>query len=134
MKKWLYKIMYGRYGNDRLNTCLLWTYIAFTLAVMIMAVFSEHIHWGILLALRVLLWILAFVILFRMFSKDIQKRRRENERFLGFFKLLKNRIRDRKTHIYRRCPSCKVIIRLPKAKGKHTVVCPKCKNRFSVRG
>ena len=68
-------------------------------------------------------------------------RRKENDfvfgifrRIKGFFKLQKNKFKDRKTHVYRKCPKCKAVLRLPKAKGKHTVVCPRCKNRFEVRG
>lgn len=134
MRKWLYKIMYGRYGNDKLNTCLLWVYIGLFVVITVLTAFSENIGWVLIWTLRLLLWALLFTIMFRMFSKNIQKRRKENERFLGFFKLQKNKIRDRKTHVYRKCPSCKATLRLPKAKGKHTVVCPRCKNRFSVRG
>ena len=35
--------------------------------------------------------------------------------------------------LYRRCPGCRVTLRLPKRKGKHTVVCPKCGRRFEVK-
>ena len=73
-------------------------------------------------------------IFFRTMSRNIAKRRAENQKFCNFFKLRKNKFRDRKTHVYRKCPSCKAVLRLPKAKGKHTVSCPKCKNKFSVRG
>ena len=85
-------------------------------------------------AIQFLPMILIFVIFYRIFSRNIQKRRQENEKFCGFFKLIRNRFRDRKTHVYRKCPKCKAVLRLPKAKGKHTVVCPRCKNRFEVKG
>ena len=44
----------------------------------------------------------------------------------GFFVLRKNKFRDRKTHVYRKCPHCKAQIRLPKVKGEHKCACPKC--------
>ena len=71
---------------------------------------------------------------YRTMSRNIYKRRKENERFCGFFKLRKNKFRDRKTHVYRKCPKCKAVLRLPKAKGKHFVNCPRCKNRFQTKG
>ena len=64
----------------------------------------------------------------------------ENEKFIQimdkpkrFFNLQKCKHRDRKTHVYRKCPSCKNNLRLPKEKGKHTVACPCCKHRFDVK-
>ena len=69
-------------------------------------------------------------------SRNIPKRRAENARFVGFFKLRRNKWKDRKTHVYRKCPTCHAILRLPKikgkekGKGKHTVCCPRCANKF----
>lgn len=125
--------MYGRYGNDRLNNVLLWSYIVIVLLRMILFVFFDE---PVLVAIiyYVLTLALFATIIFRAFSRNVVKRRRENERFFGFFKLLKNRFKDRKTHVYRKCPKCRAVLRLPKAKGKHTVVCPRCSERFSVRG
>jgi hypothetical protein len=31
------------------------------------------------------------------------------------------------------CPHCKANLRLPRKKGKHSVVCPRCKERFEVK-
>lgn len=77
---------------------------------------------------------------FRVLSRNLAARRRENQIFLSlfarsknFFVLQKNKIKDRKYFVYRKCPSCKANLRLPKKKGEHTVRCPKCSNRFEVR-
>ena len=77
---------------------------------------------------------------FRCFSKNIYARRRENEFFKNIFKkiknffvLQKNRIRDIKGYRYRKCPHCKAMLRLPKRRGRHTVICPRCKKRFEVK-
>ncbi len=125
--------MYGRYGTDTLNKSLLWCYVAIVLAQMVVSLFVENNAY-ITFVFIILTWTLVFVIFFRMMSRNIAKRHKENEKFTGYFKLMRNKRRDRKTHVYRKCPSCKVTLRLPKAKGKHTVVCPKCQNRFSVKG
>ena len=133
IKNAIYRFMYGRYGNDTLNKTLLWSYAAVMLAYMIVFLFVEENAY-IYLAYLLLSWALIGIIFFRSMSRNIPKRRRENEKFTGFFKLMRNKRRDRKTHVYKKCPRCKVVLRLPKAKGKHTVVCPRCQNRFEVRG
>ena len=136
IKNALYRFMYGRYGSDTLNKVLLWTYIIFVLVYYVVSLFITNalvasVLWMVSTVVNLTLVIL---IVFRMFSRNIQKRRRENERFCGFFKLRRNKFRDRKTYVYHKCPKCRAVLRLPKAKGKHTVVCPRCRHRFEVKG
>ncbi len=128
--------MYGRYGTDTLNKFYLGLYVAIVLGFTVGSWFIQDpkISSLIYLIYTVISFSLIVLIFFRMFSRNLVKRRRENEVFCGFFKLRRNRFRDRKTHIYRKCPSCHAVLRLPKAKGKHTVICPRCKNRFGVKG
>ena len=88
-----------------------------------------------------LIWILLFVFMvYRMFSKNISKRQKENRKYIeikdkvkGKLKLQKRKWNDRKTYIYRKCPNCKAELRLPKKKGKHVCTCPCCKKDFSVK-
>ncbi len=137
-KNKLYRFMYGRYGTDTLNKVLLGVYIAVVLTYSIGAMFipADAVRVGTIARLCYLLLtsLLIVWIFTRMFSRNIAKRRRENEKFCGFFKLWRNRIRDRKTHVYRKCPKCGAVLRLPRAKGKHNVVCPRCRERFQVKG
>lgn len=76
----------------------------------------------------------------RVYSKNVSKRRQENYKYVVFknnikskFKLLSDKWKYRKTHIFRTCPNCKKTLRLPKKKGEHTVTCPICKTKFSVK-
>ena len=128
----LYRFMYGRYGSDTLGNCLFVTYLVMVLLQSVLSFFIAsqifHIVWCLVA------YTAGIFAICRMFSRKVEKRRRENQKFCGFFKLWRNKFRDRKTHVYRTCPSCKATLRLPRAKGEHTVVCPRCKNRFSVRG
>lgn len=124
--------MYGRYGTDTLSTVLLYVYFAFVLICTIVSIFVRSIWFSLfyyVVASALVVWMFS-----RMFSRNIAARKRENDKFCGFFRLRKNKFRDRKTHVYRKCPACKAVLRLPKAKGKHFVVCPRCKNRFEVKG
>ena len=128
----LYRFMYGRYGSDKLGNVLLITYFIIVILHTFIGFFWSNV-W-VDAAVWLISSILAITVIWRMLSRNVAKRRRENERFCGFFKLIKNKFRDRKTHVYRKCPNCSAVLRLPRAKGKHTVVCPRCKNRFNVRG
>ena len=130
--------MYGRYGTDTLNKVYLWVYVVLVLVYAVVSLLlsgaSDLVNTIVWLSYTVLSSALIVLIFFRMFSRNVVKRRRENKRFCGFFKLIRNRFRDRKTHVYRKCPSCRAVLRLPRAKGKHTVVCPRCRTRFQVKG
>ena len=132
IKSALYRFMYGRYGTDTLGNVLFIAYFVMIVLQMVLALFIKssvfHLIW------QTLAYTAAILSICRALSRKIEKRRRENQKFCGFFKLCKNKFRDRKTHVYRTCPSCKATLRLPRAKGEHTVVCPRCKNRFTVRG
>jgi hypothetical protein len=132
LKIWLFRFFSGRYGTDTLNKTLTWIYIGGIILCTVLSYFisSPWFHFFYYIgSMAMMIWIF-----FRMFSRNIVARRRENEKFCGFFKLRRNKFRDRKTHVYRKCPQCKAVLRLPRSKGKHFVVCPRCKNRFEVKG
>lgn len=50
----------------------------------------------------------------------------------NFLLLQKNKLRDRRTHVYRECPFCHAVLRLPKRPGAHSVKCPRCSEHFDV--
>ena len=131
-KNGLDRFMYGRYGADTLGKVLLISYFVIVLLHSVLTLFIDVLWYDI--ASMLVSLVLAITVVFRMFSKNVAKRRQENQKFCAFFRLRKNKLRDRKTHVYRKCPSCRAVLRLPRAKGKHSVVCPKCKHRFTVKG
>lgn len=124
------RFMMGRNGIDALYHFLM-------IVCVVMVVVNAFVGSLIISTIETALVIYAF---FRAMSRNVYKRRMENEKFLkimkkprDFFALLKCKRRDRKTHVFKKCPSCKNNLRLPRVKGKHTVVCPCCKNRFDVK-
>ncbi len=126
----LIRFMYGRYGADELYKFL--TVLFYILFVINLFVRSYLIS--------LLVFALLIYMTFRVFSKNIYRRRAENEKYMkiknavsSFFKLQRDRWRDRKTHIYKRCPHCNAVLRFPKKKGKHSARCPKCSNSFDVK-
>jgi uncharacterized paraquat-inducible protein A len=137
MNSWRYKLisfMSGRYGNDRLNYTLFFVYLLVWLINLF--VFSSIVS----LILDLAQLSLMLTVLFRMFSRNIYKRQKENQLFLKLFgkylpdtQLLKNKYIDRHTHVYKKCKNCKSVLRLKKIKGEHTAICPKCSNRIKVK-
>ena len=93
------RFMYGRNGGDQLNVALLVVYLAMCL---LQAAFTQN-H-SVSMALHLLTLAVAAVVLFRMFSRNLEKRRGENARFL----------------------ECTAICRVPAGKGKIEITCPKC--------
>ena len=76
--------------------------------------------------------------MYRIFSKDISKRRMENYKFMmkisplykRFHKLI-TRLRVSKNHKLMPCTACKTMLRVPKNKGKIRITCPGCKAQFT---
>jgi DNA-directed RNA polymerase subunit RPC12/RpoP len=119
--------MTGRYGPDQLGTALIVVALVLNIAFQVLGV-----PYGMVIAYA----LLAFA-MFRILSRNIQKRRRENDRFLRFWAPVRSRakrravaFRDRGTHRYFVCPSCKNTLRVPKGRGKLQITCPRCGERF----
>lgn len=124
------RFMYGRCGYDELSRAL-WI---ICLVLLVVNVFCE------LLVISLIESALLVYAIYRMMSRNLVARNKENAAYLkfvgkikGFFSLQKSKRRDRKTHVYLKCPSCKNTLRLPKIKGEHTVNCPCCHTRFDMK-
>lgn len=122
IRKALQRFMYGRYGNDQLNNCLLVTYLALYLLYALTHV--ALLYWVATAAL--------FFCLFRMLSRNYSRRREENGRFMRKARpviqwvRLRRTIRRDKDHTYFKCPNCAQQLRVPRGKGKITVTCRNC--------
>lgn len=122
--------MYGRYGVDSLYR--------FTFAVVLVIAIVNMFIGSVLLSITE--GILIAWTLFRCFSRNIYKRQAENAKYVRattrirqFFKRQYNRVKYRKTKVYKKCPGCKNILCLPRKKGQHTVKCPSCSHRFDIK-
>ena len=126
--------MMGRYGVDQMNIGVL----IFSMACTFTASLTR---WLLLSILGTAL--LAYGV-FRMFSRNVSARSKENQKFLVFWNKVKGiwykikdwfsgkkrRFADRKTHCYFFCPKCKRKLRVPKGKGKIEISCPICGTKF----
>lgn len=124
-RQFLYKIalslrsfMAGRYGTDRLNMVILCA----GLAASILSVMLPS-------PMNLILWILSYVLMilaiWRSLSRNTYKRYQENRKFLQFFQRLKDR-----DHRYYDCPKCRQLVRVPRGKGKISITCPRCREKF----
>ncbi len=135
---WLANVMRGRYGMDNLNRAIM--IATFILIVINMFVRSQMINFAVV--------ILLIYIYCRMFSRNVNARYAENQKFLQFESAIKRKFgrggsgysstggfrkgaayKDR-THKILRCPSCGEKLRVPKGAGKISITCPHCNTKF----
>ena len=135
MKQKLINFFSGRNGIDTIGKTVLWTAIALVLISWI----TSGLLGGII---SNVLWVLALALIvygyWRMFSRNIYKRRAENDRFLAstrgirsFFRGIKLRITQGRKFKFFKCPSCGTVLRVPRGKGRIQITCKRCGNRFS---
>ena len=124
---WLQRFMAGRYGSDQLNFALL-------VLCLLLSLISQITGLYVLLLISYLPLLIA---IFRMFSRNIYKRRAENAWFLKLWTPVKmwfvqkfTMLRQSKQYRFFRCPSCRATVRVPRGKGKIQIRCPHCGNTF----
>ncbi len=136
----LARFLYGRYGADSLYNAL---FVVELILLFIGTVFNIlGFVSPVLSIVSIVLYILSFAVIvytmFRFFSRNIAKRRRENDAWLRFKRRFKRTPKpklppDTAEHIFRRCAHCASTLRLPRVAGKHEVKCPRCGGKFSVK-
>ena len=129
MRERLARFMAGRNGNDRLNMFLL---IVDAVLIVLSTVWRSAS--GVLYPLVL---VLLGYIYFRMFSRNVYKRREENGKYMRLkyrvdaaLRLRKERWIQRKDYKFFTCPSCRTSLRVPRHRGKVKIVCRKCGTSF----
>lgn len=123
------RFMYGRYGNDQLNLFLMAAYLLLYLVFIFVRV--ELLYW--------VSFALLFLTLFRMLSRNLERRRMENTKFLRVIHPIlswlhmRRTIRRDKEHVYFKCPNCGQQLRVPRGRGKITVTCRSCGASFQEK-
>jgi len=130
LREKLAKLMYGRYGVDQLGRSML----IFALVLCVISLFVPRRLSGIIYYISLILIILMYI---RMFSKNIQKRYQENNKYLSLkasflrkFQREKEIFSQRRFYHFYRCPRCRQRIRIPRGKGRIEIRCPKCSQTF----
>ncbi len=132
MREKIQRFMAGRYGADEfgkaLNIAALVCIVASMLFMWVPAL-NIVLSWGGL-GLIIYTW-------FRMFSKNIQKRYDENQRYRTFrYRMVtkwdawKRQFAQRGEYRFFKCPDCRQKVRVPRGRGKICITCPRCKKEF----
>lgn len=139
MQNFFYKIrcamarfMYGRNGVDQLCWALFIAELVLSLlpALVPGRAFAAFIHYATLF--------LCVYLLFRMFSRDLGKRRAENAKFMAWWGPKQDALRGAKArradkaHKYVKC-SCGAWCRVPRNVGRVELKCPKCGKAHKVQ-
>ena len=140
MRSFFYKLssamarfMYGRNGTDQLNWAILVMYLVLWVVRILVSALDVTVA---AMIIDVIMFLLAVVLLWRTFSKNLAKRRAENQRFVNWWWPIKNRFaaakarKADKAHKYFTCKNCKTICRVPAGKGKIVITCPKCGHKI----
>lgn len=129
MRERLARFMAGRNGNDQLNI--------FLLIVDVVLIVLSTVWKSASAVLYPLVLVLLVYIYFRMFSRNVYKRREENGKYMRLkykadaaLRLRKERWVQRKDYKFFTCPSCRTSLRVPRHRGKVKIVCRKCGTSF----
>ena len=123
-------LMAGRHGVDQLSVTLVWVGLGLYILAAVLNV-------GVISLLSLALY--GYTI-FRMFSRNEEKRAAENRRYLTWknnwqtaARQARTRFKNRKQYRYFRCPNCKAWLKLPRGAGVVTVTCGRCHNSFTQK-
>ena len=129
----LSRFMYGRNGVDRLTLTMVWT-------ALVLDIINIFLREKVPLAYSIIgtvAGIITLLALFRMFSRNLEKRRAENARFMEkvwwpISRRMAGKRQQRmdKEHCYFTCPGCGAVCRVPKGKGRIVITCPRCGNEI----
>ena len=130
MRERFARFMAGRNGNDQLKIFLLIVDLILMLLSSILSISIGGVLYPIVIALLVYVY-------FRMFSRNVYKRREENGKYMRLkykaaaeLRLFKERWIQRKYYKFFTCPSCRASLRVPRHRGKIKIVCRKCGTSF----
>ena len=130
IKAALQRFMLGRRGPDELSLALL-------IGGFVLSILSGIRGLGLLSLVSMAAYVFS---LYRMLSRNVQKRYQENARFMGFWRTSTtrvrqffNRLKNSKDYKYFKCPECKAMLRLPRKVGEVTVTCGKCHHAFKQK-
>ena len=130
LKMSLIRFMQGRHGPDNLGMFTLFTGLGCSIIGSITGV-------GILSLLGMGLYIWT---LFRLFSKNNDKRIEENRKYISLTSGWKTkssqfvkRLKNSREYRYFRCPNCKLLLRMKRGSGEKEVTCARCRHQFRFR-
>ena len=130
LKMSLIRFMQGRHGPDNLGMFTLFTGLGCSIIGSITGVDILS-----LLGMGLYIWTL-----FRLFSKNNDKRIEENRKYISLTSGWKTkssqfvkRLKNSREYRYFRCPNCKLLLRMKRGSGEKEVTCARCKHQFRFK-
>ena len=123
MKYKLRAFLSGRNGIDDLGRTLLW-------GALVIMVLSSLLGITFLYSMSLVLFCYVYI---RAFSRNLEKCRRQNAKYLSWRDFRRLRFQQRKTYKFYRCPKCKQPLRVPKGKGRISITCRNCGEHFEKK-
>ena len=127
MRQALARFMMGRHGADNLGMFTL-------LTGLVCSLLGSFTRVGILSVIGLAVYIIT---LFRMFSRNHEKRVAENRKYIELTSGWKTKIRqftrrmkNRRDYRYFKCPNCKVLLRMKRGSGEKDITCVRCGHQF----
>ena len=124
------KFMQGRHGADNLGMFTL-------LSGLIISLLGSFTRIGLLSIIGLALYIIT---LFRMFSRNHEKRMAENRKYIELTSNWKTKVRqfskrmkNRRDYKYFKCPECKVLLRTKRGSGEKDITCVRCGHQFKAK-
>lgn len=124
------RFMQGRHGPDNLGVFTLLTGLVFSL----LGSFTG------LILFSLLGFVLYILTLFRMFSRNHEKRSAENRKYIELTSGWKTKLsqfikrtKNRRDYRYFKCPNCKVLLRMKRGSGEKDITCVRCGHQFKMK-
>ena len=124
------RFMQGRHGPDNLGMFTL-------IAGLVFSLLSSFTRIGLLSLIGFGLYVWT---LFRMLSRNNEKRIAENRKYIELTSNWKTksrqftkRLKNRRDYKYFKCPNCKVLLRLKRGCGEKDITCVRCGYQFKQK-
>ena len=127
LRETLNTFMQGRHGADEFSMALL-------IGGVVLSILYSVTHFSLFFLISLAAYIFG---LYRMLSRDHEKRYAENQKYLAFIhgelKQFYVRMKNIRKFKYFKCPQCQARLRLPRKVGEVTVTCGKCRHTFKQK-
>ena len=126
----LARFMQGRHGADNLGMFTL-------ISGLVCSLLGSFTGIGFLSLIGFVLYVWT---LFRMFSRNHEKRMAENRKYIDLTSNWKTklsqfskRMKNRRDYKYFKCPNCKVLLRMKRGSGEKDITCVRCGHQFKQK-
>ncbi len=137
MKEKLKNLMNDRYGLDHFGLFMV-CFGIFLIIISSIVRGKSSLNFVYILLYIISILLIVFAV-YRVFSKDRERRYKENCVYFRIYRTLKRKCKiiycnlKSGTYKYFDCPKCKQLLYIRRGNGPLIMTCPKCENQFAKR-